>query len=64
MDQHDATSKPADGALPRPIVLSLEDMESVAAAGVALAAMPGVMSKIIIAGGIPPAIYMSTATMY
>jgi hypothetical protein len=36
----------------------------VAAAGVALATVPTIMSKIIIAGGIPPAIYMSTATMY
>ena len=64
MDQHASTPPAADSALPRPIVLSLEDLHSVAAAGVALATVPTIMSKIIIAGGIPPAIYMSTATMY
>jgi hypothetical protein len=44
---------PADGGLPRPIVLRPEDFAEVAAAGMSLAAMPSLGTKVLIAGGIP-----------
>ena len=43
---------PADGSLPRPIVLRPEDFAEVAAAGMSVAAMPAVRARVLIAGGI------------
>jgi hypothetical protein len=52
MEQHESPELPADGSLPRPIVLNPEDLAAVAAAGLSLAVSPVLASRILIAGGI------------
>jgi hypothetical protein len=59
MKQHEIPELAADNSLPRPVVLRPEDLASVAAAGASLAALSPVMSKIIIAGGIPAGPYLA-----
>ncbi len=53
MDNHDSLALPVDSSLPRPVVLSPEDLASVAAAGMSLATTSVLGARILIAGGIP-----------
>jgi hypothetical protein len=59
MKQHAMPELPADNSLPSPVVLRPEDLASVAAAGASRAVMAPVLSKIIIAGGIPAGPYLA-----
>ncbi len=52
MDKHESPCLPADSTLPRPVVLSLDDLPRVAAAGAAIAT-PVFAGRIIIAGKFP-----------
>ena len=52
MEKHESTKQPADSKLPRPVVLSVEELASVAAAGAMMSVSQVVTGKVLIAGGI------------
>jgi hypothetical protein len=61
MEQHDSPELRVDGSLPRPVVLNLEDLAGVAAAGASLALSPALGARILIAGGFPTGPIMAAA---
>jgi hypothetical protein len=61
MSKHESLPLPVDADLPRPVVLRPDDLASVAAAGLAM--LPAITGRVVIAGGIPPAPYMSAMAL-
>jgi hypothetical protein len=53
MEKHESSVRATDGLLPRPVVLSPEDLERVAAAAAAMVSVLPSLKNLTIAGGIP-----------
>ena len=63
MNKENPPRLPADSNLPRPVVLRPEDLAGVAAAGASMTAVPAVMGRILIAGGIPAGLNITQSSL-